>query len=274
MTLFHKRLFFLTLDMNYFKVALLALLSGIIFFSCKKEDEALPPDATGPNNSASTGLLMVFDPQVNNLPFVAGTKWYANSSGDSFTVTKFNYYISNVKLKKKDGTFFIEPESYHLIKQVEGKKTFVLTTIPVGEYTDIEFMIGVDSLRNVSGAQNGDLDPAHQMFWDWNSGYIFYKLEGVFKTQTISGINDYGLHIGLFSPDDTTQKTCKLIFPEPIRITGTNLAQLVLKVKVEEVFDTPRQLGFAAYDQDPGPTTLRRMAENYKDMFEVKEIKN
>lgn len=260
--------------MNYFKVLAFVVLSGTIFFSCRKDDEALPPTVTDPGNNTSTGLVVVFDPRVNNLPLITGTEWYTNSSGDSFTVTKFNYYISNVKLKKSDGTFFIEPESYHLIKHVEGKKLFVLSTIPVGEYTDIEFMIGVDSLRNISGAQNGDLDPAHQMFWDWNSGYIFYKLEGFFKTQTISGINEYGLHIGLFSPDDTTQKTCKLIFPEPVKITGTNLAQLVLKVKVEEVFDTPRQLGFDAYDQDPGPATLRRMAENYKDMFVVKEIKN
>ena len=257
--------------MNYFKVLCLLFILGITFFSCKKEDKVAPPTVAVP---PSTGLLVVFDPTVNNAPFVSGTKWYTNSSGDSFTVTKFNYYISNIKLKKSDGTFFSEPESYHLIKHVEGKKNFILSTIPVGDYTGIEFMIGVDSLRNVSGAQNGDLDPAHQMYWDWTAGYIFYKLEGAFKTQAIPEIDVYGLHVGLFSPDDTTQKVCKLTFPEPVKINGNNLSQLVLNAKVEEIFDTPRQLGFDAYAQDPGPITLRRMAENYRDMFSVKEIKN
>ena len=30
--------------------------------------------------------------------------------------------------------------------------------VPEGNYTKVEFLIGVDSLRNTKGAQTGDLD--------------------------------------------------------------------------------------------------------------------
>jgi hypothetical protein len=36
--------------------------------------------------------------------------------------------------------------------------------------TAIKFLLGVDSLKNVSGIQTGALDPAKGMFWTWNTG--------------------------------------------------------------------------------------------------------
>ena len=37
--------------------------------------------------------------------------------------------------------------------------------------------LGVDSLRNVTGVQTGALDPAMDMYWTWNTGYVMAKLE-------------------------------------------------------------------------------------------------
>jgi hypothetical protein len=42
----------------------------------------------------------------------------------------------------------------------------------------IGFLLGIDSLTNVSGANQGDLDPTKGMFWTWQSGYINIKIEG------------------------------------------------------------------------------------------------
>ena len=50
--------------------------------------------------------------------------------------------------------------------------------LPEGDYTELQFLLGVDSLHNVSGAQTDDLDPAKDMFWTWNSGYVMAKMEG------------------------------------------------------------------------------------------------
>ena len=58
-------------------------------------------------------------------------------------------------------------------------------------------MIGVDSARNTSGAQLGALDPANSMFWSWNSGYIFVRMEGN-SPQSTQPYNKLQFHIGGF----------------------------------------------------------------------------
>jgi hypothetical protein len=53
----------------------------------------------------------------------------------------------------------------------------------VGNYTSVAFTIGVDSARCTAdlSKRTGVLDPAkggEGMYWAWNSGYIFMKIEG------------------------------------------------------------------------------------------------
>ena len=54
-----------------------------------------------------------------------------------------------------------------------------LADIPNGEYTKVNYTIGVDAARNTEGAQDGALDLVNGMFWSWNTGYIFMKMEGL-----------------------------------------------------------------------------------------------
>jgi hypothetical protein len=61
----------------------------------------------------------------------------------------------------------------------------------------MEFMIGVDSARNNSGAQTGALDPTNGMFWSWSTGYIMAKFEGT-SAQSPAAANALKFHIGGF----------------------------------------------------------------------------
>ena len=71
------------------------------------------------------------------------------------------------------------------------------TTIKPGTYNAISVLLGVDSARNVSGVQSGALDPVKGMFWTWNSGYIYTKLEGTSPSSSqVNGKFEY--HIGGF----------------------------------------------------------------------------
>src|SRR5687768_5238883 len=54
-----------------------------------------------------------------------GTATYTNAAGEPFTVSMFNYYISNVKLIAANGTDYVEKESYHLVREgINGSKHF------------------------------------------------------------------------------------------------------------------------------------------------------
>ena len=59
--------------------------------------------------------------------------------------------------------------------------------VPANVYSTLNFSLGVDSTANHSTASAvGALDPsgADGMIWNWNTGYIFLKLEGTYNTDT------------------------------------------------------------------------------------------
>ena len=98
---------------------------------------------------------------------------------DSLNFSTFKYYVSNFKLKKSDGSYWVHPESYFLVDLSNSESLELsFSDIPAGVYTDLVFTLGVDSLSNVDGAQTGALSVANEMFWSWNSGYIMLKAEG------------------------------------------------------------------------------------------------
>lgn len=82
-----------------------------------------------------------------------------------------------------------------------------LKNIPAGEYKEIRFLLGVDSLKSIAPAseRTGVLDPADRWRWKsyrmWNSGYIFVKVEGTSPQAPLdsaSNSNKFRYHIGLF----------------------------------------------------------------------------
>ena len=94
-------------------------------------------------------------------------------------VDLFRCYISNVELIKQDVTVMKESDSFHLLDAESSETlTFPLEIGPKMDFDSIRFMVGIDSLTSVSGAMGGDLDPTKGMFWTWNTGYIFFKVEG------------------------------------------------------------------------------------------------
>lgn len=256
--------------MNNKKIISIAI-TCLLFLSCKK-DETVDPK---PIAEIKTPIVNFnFDALTNNLPFLANTKWYTNSSGDSFNVSKFNYYLSNIKLKRNDGFIFSEPNSYHLIKHVDGVTTFSFANIPEGNYYEIEFLIGVDSLRNVSGSQTGALDVTNNMFWNWNSGYIFFKLEGEYKTNTVTQKGGYVIHIGGFKGVYSCLQKCNFILSTPIICANNKSSNVKYNVNLDELFINPKKIGFDYYYANINDKMFQDLSINYKDMFTVSKIEN
>lgn len=209
---------------------------------------------------------------VNGKKLVLNNEVYANAHGDSFTVRMYKYYISNIKLIGETGAVFAEPESYHLVNESKSRtKEFTIENVPSGSYTAVSFMIGVDSLHNVSGAQGGDLDPINAMFWDWNTGYIMAKMEGTL-------VNDNGkevaFHIGGFAAERSVLRVITIPFGETKLKVETGKEPLIhLNSDLAEWFQTPTLIDFAQY---PAITMEGKeavmMADNYADMFTLQNI--
>lgn len=197
-------------------------------------------------------------------------------SNEQFTVSRFNYYVSNVKIQKADGTEYAQPESYYLVQQSDTEsKKLRLKDIPTGDYTGISFVVGVDSARNTAGAQTGALDVNNSMFWSWNTGYIFFKMEGNLLASSAYPAKSFLMHVGGFTKPYNAVRTVKLTFPNSILLVRADHSpELHLKVDALNMLNGPQPIQLSTFmgAHMPGANAVQ-VANNYAaGMFSVEHI--
>lgn len=262
---------------NIFKITAVVAIA-LTLFNCKKNKntEPEPEPLPAPNTPTATAgnLKLNFEAMVGDSSLVFATSTYTNDAGNTFNVTLFKYYISNIKLTKTDNSVWTETNSYHLVDH-SNSSLVNIANVPFGNYKAIEFTIGVDSARNNSGAQTGALDPSNGMFWSWNSGYIMAKFEGTSPQSTATG-NNLKFHIGGFSGATNTIRVATPSFNNDTAKVTTSFSPTVhLTTNLLEWFKTPTVINFATVNTIHMPGTMAKtVADNYADMFTVEHIHN
>lgn len=247
--------------------------------ACKKDSKTSDPGPQ-PSPSGETGSIQLYFQDVAGNENLEFGKKYVNANGDTFTVNKFNYYISNIVFTKEDNSTYSETYSYHLLRHAAGTtgNTVTITGVPVGSYKSMSLMLGVDSVHNVSGAQTGDLDPAKatDMFWSWSTGYIMLKLEG-YSSKSQATDNSITFHIGGFKGIYKTQRNFSFNFTAtPANITASGKSTIQLKVNVLEMFRTPNTTAFSSQYNlvSPNQQAVKNIADNYADMITFGAVTN
>lgn len=274
--------------MNFRKI--LFLVGLIAFLSCKKDtknsDPVAPPVTTPPptyNNVRINFTNMVGNAvlQISKDTAYAGfiAPKYLNANNDTFYVTRLSYYISGIRLKKSDNTYYDEVggySRYHLLDAKDSTNTckFSLTGVPLGNYVSIEFIIGVDSAANCSGAQTGSLDPIQGMFWSWASGYIFYKLEAYSASAGVFNSHNIQFDIGGYTVPYNNIKRITLPLTTNLSVVGDHVSSIYLKTDILESLKTPSTISFSVTNGAGSPPTGVTMANNYVDMISVAAVKN
>ena len=251
---------------------LLFALGSVTFSACKKdeEDETPQPDPTPTVSSMRLEMEHVFGGAnfTLNTPFVT-------AGGDTLNFNLFRYYISNLVLVKTDGSEYKVPESYYLVDQsVPTSRLITISDIPVAEYKGFRFMLGVDSTRNVSGTQTGALDPANNMFWSWNSGYIFLKAEGTSPQITDMG-GAFTYHLGGFRTTNNTRayQTFSHTFSgEVMSIKPNAIPQIHMKVDLRALFNGV-SVASNPMTHMPGATAVSMM-QNFASGVEYEHLHN
>ncbi|WP_461790702.1 MbnP family protein [Pedobacter sp.] len=206
--------------------------------ACTKKDN-LTPDFDETNLAP---LSVEFDNIVGSrtLTFNNTAVPYTNAKGEPFTISMVQYFISNLELTTTAGQKFVvkQDSSYFLIKGADKATRFAKVKVPEGDYSKLSFIVGVDSLRSTMpiDKRTGVLDPAASdhngggMYWGWNSGYIFFRLEG--NSNVISddqlgdptGKKQFKYHIGFFGGYDV--KTINNIRKITIDLTNAGIARV------------------------------------------------
>lgn len=222
------------------------LLGAMTLVSCKKEGCTDPnavnynPEAEKEDSSCefekegTVTLEMSHYWGTSATPFELNTQLTHPMTNDDLTFSTLKYYVSNVALKSTNGTWWKHPESYFLVDFSDPASTQLeISGVPEGEYTDIRYVLGVDSTRNVSGAQTGALSTSNGMFWTWNTGYIMVKAEG---TSPNSGTGSFSYHLGGFSGANNIVTTSEHSFGTTLNITGTGSPIVRLSSNVARLF--------------------------------------
>lgn len=251
------------------------LLAGLLVISaCKREKENIAPEGgmPGSNTTATKGSFdMHFNNMVKDEPLDLGNVWYTTDAGDTYRITLFNYYISNVMFNAADGSRYAEPESYHLVRGNDhATQLFRINDVPAGVYNSVSFTIGVDFYKNIDTLQvGGALDTANGMYMGEGKGYIMAMMTGFAPRSPYGGALKY--HIGGYQGVNNAIKNVTLQFDEPKTIDGNSM-HIHINADAAKWFDGPNTIDLATL---PVVDTIgpggRMIAENYAHMFSIGE---
>lgn len=243
-----------------------------IFSSCQKEIKQAENPAPG-----DAKLKIQFKTVVDGEGLVFG-KTYTNAFSEAYSVSAFKFYLHGIELinTQTNTIFTVDKNNYYLIDAADSASTLIQLDILPSMYNRIAFVIGVDSTRNVSGAQTGALDPAKGMFWTWSTGYIMAKLEGNSPVAaTPNNVIEY--HVGGFKSTESVLRKIVLDFPASQNIDIREGANILVNItaNINSWFNhiNPILISQKPVSMSPGIFSMQ-IADNYARMFTVAEIIN
>ena len=244
------------------QLASLFLLTMVIAISCRKKSDTVATDVP---------VTISIQHAAGAAPLQLGTQ-VTIASGDPVTINVFKYYLSNFSVVYDNNEEQQIPDSYFLVDEANASSKSFSIPVKAGNVKTLRFWIGVDSTRNVSGVQTGALDPANGMFWTWNSGYIFAKLEGRSFVST-APLQAVTYHIGGFRTGQNALRQVSIPFSTSLPITTGSRFNIILQADALKWFTGAANIsiGTESTTMEPGALALK-IANNYANMFSLREV--
>lgn len=163
--------------MKIFKYTFLTLLCSTIILSCDKDDD---DDSTTPP-STKADFALHFDHTFNNQTFSLNQN-FTLGTGEIVKFSTAQFYVSNIRLMDDEQNMTTFEDPFVLVDPSVGHKH--IGEMEASHYHMVMLNVGIDSVTN-NTKQPIDFPDGHplsamvdHMWWSWNSGYIFFKLEG------------------------------------------------------------------------------------------------
>ena len=181
-----------------------------------------------------------FYPQFGEDTLKLGKK-YRTAGGDSVRFEFAKFYVSEISLidtlgaeHKLVGLFLFN--MFDSLAVTRGYAAITIKALP-GTYRGIRFSVGVpfDLNHRDAATQSAPLGMAAEMFWGWNSGYIFNRTEG--KVDSAGTEIAFAYHIG----DDTRKLGVNLFSLQApgvttLQVSPTTGGAACMNVKYDALF--------------------------------------
>ena len=168
------------------------LIVATLLHACKKDETAdpAPPDPVAPTPSVTLRI----EPHIDGVDLRFDTMMYITPSNLTYSVSRSDYYISRIVLHGANSTpNDTLPGPFHVMDATATE--FELGTLPAGEYTGAELILGLTPDLNVTGGLPNTMENINMAWPDaMGGGYHFIKFEGHF----LNGASSVGfaMHIG------------------------------------------------------------------------------
>ena len=210
----------------------------------------------GENVLAQKNIILKFENIANEKKIILDETIFTNANKESYTISKLRYYISNIHFVNESNYY---PKNVFL---VDASKKDSIKIMKPKNYIGISFEIGVDSVLNCSGAQNGALDPLNDMFWTWNSGYVNFKLEG----KLVDSTTKIEHHIGGYKTPYITKRRIFIALPKDYL---KNKAAITIQMDLDKYWSSTNIIASNPVITSPGELAAKA-ADNFTKMFSLK----
>jgi cytochrome c peroxidase len=130
-----------------------------------------------------------------------GMSW-TTDSGQTVTVTRLAFLLSDFRLQQNDGHWVNLPGQFAFIDAVQNRLRFRLENVPPDTYQQIAFTVGLNEKTNYGDPSQWPSDHPlntliNDLHWSWQGGYVFFALEGHYNKDA-----GFSLHLAK-SPNQT-----------------------------------------------------------------------
>lgn len=160
-----------------------------VMTSCTKEDDTEA-------EVAKADITFTVTHEVDGSALVFNQLLYTNEAGNKYEVSRLEYYLSDFKFKKANGSWYTPTFEPVLINGSVSDQTFLLKNVPMDSYYGFSFMIGLNEEWNKTGSLENNLDN-YNMAWPdvIGGGYHFMKFEGNYLDLT-DEVRGFTVHLG------------------------------------------------------------------------------
>jgi hypothetical protein len=211
----------------------LLILFAIVQNSCNSNEEATP----------AVDITLSFNHLVDNEPVIMDDIRYKNALDQEFSIKTIKYFISEIKLYRKDGSA-LSFDDIHYIDQRTSETLYhtLSKKVPLGEYTGISFVHGLSPTENITGRFTEP--PESLMEWPMmmGGGYHYMKLEGEYRTQGATSF--FNFHSGAL--DGTPYEVEVNLDNQAFEVTGKP-QEVLIKMEIQEWFRDPVDWDFTYF---------------------------
>jgi cytochrome c peroxidase len=224
-------------------------------------------------NAARAATLQIeIAPKVSGENLQPASLRYQTSAGETFSITRVSYLVSDFALQRNDGSWLELSNSVAWLDFDADRHSIWLDKIPAGEFCSLRFLVGLNTNLNHADVSkfpaghplNPNLNGLH---WSWQGGYIFLALEGLWRNAN-GELDGWAFHLAR----DTNATHVTLAAP----LTITNETKVELDFDLATLLNAPRPLSFSkdgssTHSRDGDPVAAA-LVLNLQGAFRVHKI--